>query len=76
MKEHFRKKDCIIYVGFVWSDLLTNLERTADHCSNIAGCVIDAANNNMNIHQSLRDARNDNTDFNDRYNFYKEKYAL
>ena len=67
---------CSIDTGFIWSDLLTNLERTADHCSNIAGCVIDAANNNMNIHQSLRDARNDNTDFNDRYNFYKEKYAL
>jgi len=71
-----QQRDCTIEVGFVWSDLLTNLERTADHCSNIAGCVIDAANNNMNIHQSLRDARNDNTDFNDRYNFYKKKYAL
>ena len=34
---------CSIEAGFVWSDLLTNLERTSDHCSNIAGCVIDAA---------------------------------
>ena len=71
-----QQKDCTIEVGFVWSDLLTNLERTADHCSNIAGCVIDAANNNMNIHQSLRDARNDNKDFDAKYNFYMEKYAL
>jgi phosphate:Na+ symporter len=35
--------NCTIDVGFVWSDLLTDMERTADHCSNIAGCVIDMA---------------------------------
>lgn len=34
--------DCSIDAGFVWSDLLTNLERTADHCSNIAVCVLEA----------------------------------
>lgn len=28
---------CSIEAGFVWSDLLTDLERTSDHCSNIAG---------------------------------------
>ena len=38
-----QKGDCSIDAGFAWSDLLTNLERTADHCSNIAGCVIDIA---------------------------------
>ena len=39
---------CSIEAGFVWSDLLTDLERTADHCSNIAGCVLDAANHGLN----------------------------
>ena len=34
---------CSIEAGFVWSDLLTDLERISDHCSNIAGCVLDAA---------------------------------
>lgn len=38
---------CSIEAGFVWSDLLTDLERTADHCSNIAGCVLDAANHGL-----------------------------
>ncbi|MCI7146769.1 MAG: Na/Pi cotransporter family protein, partial [Firmicutes bacterium] len=37
--------ECSIDAGFVWSDLLTNLERTSDHCSNIAGCVLDMAQN-------------------------------
>ena len=44
-----QKGDCSIDAGFAWSDLLTNLERTADHCSNIAGCVIDIAHGNMDI---------------------------
>lgn len=33
--------DCSIEVGFVWSDLLTSLERASGHCANIAGCMID-----------------------------------
>ena len=44
---------CSIDAGFIWADLLTNLERTSDHCSNIAGCVIDMAQGNMNIHKIL-----------------------
>ncbi|HAZ19502.1 MAG TPA: Na/Pi cotransporter, partial [Clostridiales bacterium] len=35
-----QKGECSIEAGFVWSDLLTNLERVADHCSNIANCVV------------------------------------
>ena len=65
-----------IDAGFVWSDLLTNLERTSDHCSNIAGCVIDIAHRNMNIHESLRDFRNDNEDFRTQFKAYKEKFRL
>lgn len=45
--------NCSIEAGFVWSDLLTNLERTSDHCSNIAGCIIDTAQHNLNLHESL-----------------------
>ena len=48
---------CSIDAGFVWADLLTNLERTSDPCSNIAGCVIDMAQGNMNIHEILREAK-------------------
>ena len=67
---------CSIDVGFVWSDLLTNLERTADHCSNIAGCVIDMAYHRMNIHESLRNFRNDSEDFRENFEKYAIKYAL
>jgi phosphate:Na+ symporter len=68
--------ECSIDVGFVWSDLLTDLERTADHCSNIAGCVIDMAHNNMNLHESLRELRNDSGDFRTQFRAYSKKYTL
>lgn len=68
--------ECSIVAGFVWSDLLNNLERTADHCSNIAGCLIEAANNKMTIHEDLRDIRSNSQDYWDKYKNYLGKYAV
>ncbi len=67
---------CSIEVGFVWNDLLTSLERTSDHCSNIAGCVIDAAQNNMNLHESLRTAKSSSNFFKEKYEEYANKYLV
>jgi len=67
---------CSVEAGFVWSDLLTDLERTSDHCSNIAGCVIDMAHHNLNLHESLRNFRNDSEDFRRCFQAYAAKYAL
>ena len=67
---------CSIDAGFVWSDLLTDLERTADHCSNIAGCVIDMAQHNMNLHESLENLRNNSEEFRRRFQAYAGKYSL
>ncbi len=68
--------ECSIEAGFVWADLLTNLERTADHCSNIAACVIDATENNMNMHESLRNMRKDKDCFEEKYIEYAKKYSI
>ena len=67
---------CSIEAGFVWADLITNLERTADHCSNIAACVIDASENNMNVHQSIRDMKTKLMDGAGNRMFCTEKYAI
>ncbi len=67
---------CSIDAGFVWSDLLTDLERTSDHCSNIAGCVMEIAGQNMNLHESLRCVREDSAEFSRDFRSYAEKYAL
>ncbi len=68
--------ECSIEAGFVWSDLLTNLERTSDHCSNIAGCIMDVSHHNMNIHESLRKMRDEDTGYKEKYNEFKKKYAI
>ena len=68
--------ECTIHVGFVWSDLLTNLERTADHCSNIAGCLIDMKSQDMNTHAHLRAMKASGGDFMKQLEAYSNKYAI
>ncbi len=67
---------CTAQVGFVWADILTNLERVSDHCSNIAGCVIDMAEHNLNVHESLRMIKHGNEKFDEMFREYSNKYAL
>ena len=67
---------CSIEAGFVLSDLLTDLERTSDHCSNIAGCIIDAREHNLNLHETLRQARSDDGSFQHTFEHYVQKYQL
>ncbi len=70
-----QKGECSIEAGFVWTDLITNLERTADHCSNIAVCTLDAADNTMNIHESLAAIKKDSSYFKEEYEAYLLKYS-
>ena len=67
---------CSIEAGFVLSDLLTDLERTSDHCSNIAGCIIDASHHNLNLHETLREAKAADSGFQSTFHSYAEKYQL
>lgn len=71
-----KQGECSIEAGFVWVDLLTNLERTADHCSNIAVCIMDLSENNMNVHQSLKNMKRDDPLFKQQYEDYLRKYTL
>ncbi len=68
--------NCTVEAGFVWADLLTNLERTSDHCSNIAVCLLDAERHDMNAHESMRAIKGDNEAFLKKYREYAEKYSL
>jgi len=68
--------NCSIESGFVWSDLLTALERVGDHCSNIAGCVVDMAHHDMNTHEALRSARIENENFGEQYQAFAREYRL
>ncbi len=71
-----QKNECTIEHGFILSDVLTNLERVADHCSNIAGCILETQHDEMAMHRYLSDVRAESEDFTKRYRTYREKYSL
>lgn len=62
-------------MGFILSDLLTNYERIADHCSNIAVAVLGNANNLFESHDYLNHIKEEGeNDFFENYEHYKAKY--
>ena len=71
-----QKGDCSVAAGFVWSDLLTNLERVSDHCSNISGCVLDTVERNMNIHENQRAFRDSDEDYIRLFADFEKKYSV
>ena len=70
--------ECTIEAGFIWTDLLTALKRTSDHCSNVAACVLDTAEGkgNLNLHEFLRDIKENDEYFKKEYAAYQKKYAV
>ncbi len=75
--ERLREGKCTIELGFIHSDLLTNLERVSDHCSNIAVCMIQVKENNMDTHEYMTALkRGEVSDFNTSLESYRKKYAL
>ena len=68
---------CTIELGFVLNDLLTDLERVSDHCSNIAGLVIEMSHSEMDLHKYLKKIKKDpNGSFNALYEEYGRKYSV
>ena len=68
---------CTLDQGFVFNDLITNLERVADHCSNIAVAMIELEAGAFDTHEYLNSLRDVHTDSFDRYfEHYKNKYDL
>ena len=84
LKEELRRRhivrlqrgECSIVAGFIWSDLLTDIERTSDHCSNIGLSLIEMRHHNMDSHYTMHLVRDNNQAFIDNCKFYAEKYAL
>ncbi|MBP3555094.1 MAG: Na/Pi cotransporter family protein [Clostridia bacterium] len=85
LKDHIRlqhilrlqNSKCTIEHGFVLSDILTNLERVSDHCSNIAGCLVEmSAKNALDLHGYLRGIKKSGEDFEQLYKEYMRKYTI
>ncbi len=72
-----RKNECTIEMGFVLSDLLTNLERVSDHCSNIAVCMIEIAHESFDTHSYIQELKlSHDKEFNESVQKFSEKYTL
>ena len=72
-----KKSECTVEHGFVLSDILTNLERVSDHCSNIGGCLIEMAKNDtLDLHDYLHRVHLGGMEYKELFNEYKTKYAL
>ena len=72
-----QKSECTIEHGFVLADLLNNFERVSDHCSNIAGCVIEISTfEALDMHKYLAEIKAGSEAFEDKYKEYKRKYSL
>ncbi len=72
-----RKNECTIEMGFVLSDLLTNLERVSDHCSNIAVCMIEIAHESFDTHGYIQELKlNHDKEFDENVQKLSKKYML
>ena len=74
--QRLQQGSCSIETGFVWSELLTGLERIGDHCANLAGAVIDLHHHNRNSHETHRLHKKENPDFARQFADYQAQFHL
>ena len=72
-----QKSQCSIELGFILSDILTNLERVADHCSNVAGCIIEMSKHEaLDLHSYLHNVKETDKQYALYYEAYAHKYSI
>ena len=75
--DRLQKGECTVQLGFVFSDLLTNIERVSDHCSNIAVYTIQQDSPKLDTHKYLRKVKTAAVgNFIEEYSEYEKKYSL
>ena len=68
---------CTLDHGFLFNDIITNYERVADHCSNIAVAMIELQSADFSTHKYVEDLKElKDRDFEKYFNQYREKYAV
>ncbi len=75
--KRLQKGECTIEMGFVFSDLINNFERIADHCSNIAVSLLTIVNDGYETHEYLNHVKTyGENEFLERYAEYQKKYSV
>ena len=68
---------CSLNHGFVFNDIITNYERVADHCSNIAVAMIELDSNSFDTHKYMTDLKKHRSHrFDELYQAYSEKFSI
>jgi len=75
--ERLQNNECTIELGFVYSDIITNFERIADHCSNIGVSVLQREQSGFEPHDYLSHVKNEGeNNFINQYDEFKNKYVI
>ncbi len=74
--DRLRAGKCTIELGIVLEDIITNLERVSDHCSNIAVCMIQVSSGNFDTHEYVDTNVKQSKWFYDEVRKYSEMYSL
>lgn len=75
--QRLQNSECTVEHGFVLSDILTNYERIADHCSNIAGCIIEISEyNTLEMHGYTDRIKQNDSEFKQMYAEFSERYRI
>ncbi len=72
-----REGNCTLEAGIIFEDIITNLERVSDHCSNVAVCLIQISEDEYETHEYLDHVTaGSNVWFQKEYQRLKGVYAL
>ena len=75
--KRLRKGKCTIELGLSLSDISDTYERISDHCSNIATCVIQVEDDELDAHEHRKVVKEQDAKwYDEQYRAYEQKYAL
>lgn len=74
--KRLRKGKCTIELGLILSDIATNYERVADHCSNIAVCLIQEQDTALEAHSYVNERKEEDLSFEKQVRELEEKYSF
>ncbi len=74
--QRLQRGECSTTLGFVFTDILTDLERISDHCSNIAMSVLQMRTSTFETHSFEAELRRSDALFSELYEEYSKQYAL
>ena len=74
--DRLKRNVCSVEVEFAWNTLIDELERVADHCSNIAAMLIDVQNEKLNLHEVVKEIKNDSDNYRRKFEEYNARYTI